>query len=359
MGSAAGAIAARVLGQGAGVMIGGRFLSDNMASVHPAVLAAMAEANAPDVAYDGDAWSKLLDGAFSDLFGIDCTALWVSTGTAANSIALATVVQPWEGIICHPEAHVEVDECGAPTFYAGGAKLIHVDGPAAKIDPAALVERIVSIRPDVHQVQPGAVTITNASEYGCVWTPDEVAAVAAVTQKHGLALHMDGARFANAVAFTGAHPGDVTWRAGVDVLSFGFTKNGAMNAEVIVLFGQERNERAADAARRLRKRGGHLLSKGRYIAAQMLAMLDGDLWLDTARSANAGAAKLAQAAGRRLLHPVQANELFLRLSTRDAERLRAVGFEFYDWGTGAGRFVVSWDQPEAEIDALVRTLIAL
>lgn len=332
-----------------------RFFSDNAAPVHPTVLDAIAAANRVDTAYDGDAWSARLNAAFSDLFETACDVVWVSTGTAANSIALASFVRPWQGVLCHAEAHVEVDECGAPAFYTGGAKLIHVAGDGAMIDPAALTDRLAAIRPDVHQVQPAAISITNATEYGRAWTPDAVAAIGAIARDRRLALHMDGARFANAIAHLGCAPADVTWRAGVDALSFGCTKNGAMNAEAIVFFG----DRGAVGARELRKRGGHLLSKGRFVAAQLLAMVEGDLWLANARAANAGAARLAAAAGDRLMHRVEANEVFLRLSADEAARLRAAGYDFYDWGAGAARMVVSWHHDAATIDPFAAAIAAL
>lgn len=328
-----------------------RFFSDNAAPVHPAVLEAIAAANAPDAAYDGDALSQRLDAAFSDLFETRCTALWVATGTAANSLALATLVKPWQAVLCHREAHIEVDECGAPALFSGGAKLILLDGEGAKIDAAAIDAAMAGIRKDVHQVQPAAVSITNASEYGLAWTPEEVAAVGEAARRHDLALHMDGARFANAVAFTGCHPADVTWRAGVSALSFGCVKNGGMNAEALVFFGD-----APEGVHELRKRSGHLQSKGRFLAAQLLAMIEGDLWLANARAANAAAAMIANAARERLLHPVQANEIFLRLSADEAARLRSAGFDFYDWGEAAARLVTSWHHSAADVAPLAEAI---
>lgn len=331
-----------------------RFFSDNAAPVHPAVLEAIAAANAPDAAYDGDALSQRLDASFSDLFETRCTALWVATGTAANSLALATLVKPWQAVLCHREAHIEVDECGAPALFSGGAKLILLDGEGAKIDAAAIDAAMAGIRKDVHQVQPAAVSITNASEYGLAWTPEEVAAVGEAARRHDLALHMDGARFANAVAFTGCHPANVTWRAGVSALSFGCVKNGGMNAEALVFFGD-----APEGVHELRKRSGHLQSKGRFLAAQLLAMIEGDLWLANARAANAAAATVADAAGERLLHPVQANEIFLRLSADEAARLRSAGFDFYDWGEAAARLVTSWHHGNADVAPLAEAIRAL
>ncbi|KQZ73117.1 threonine aldolase [Sphingopyxis sp. Root214] len=332
-----------------------RFFSDNAATVHPLVMEAMAAANQVDTAYDGDALSQSLDATFSELFETTCEVVWIPTGTAANSIILAHFVRPWQGILCYEEAHIEVDECGAPTFYSGGAKLMPLPGRGAKIDTDALKARIAGIRKDVHQVQPAAVSITNATEYGLAWRAEEVGAISEIARGAGMKLHMDGARFANAVAFLGCAPADVTWRAGVDALSFGFTKNGAMMAEAIVFFGGS----GGPGVRELKKRGGHLLSKGRFVAAQIRAMLANDLWLANARAANAGAAKLAAACGERLMHPVEANELFVRLTAEEAAKLRAAGFDFYDWGEGAARLVVSWDQDAEAVAPLAAAIGAL
>lgn len=332
-----------------------RFFSDNAATVHPVVMEALAAANHVDTAYDGDALSQSLDATFSDLFETECEVVWIPTGTAANSIILAHFVRPWQGILCYEEAHIEVDECGAPTFYSGGAKLMPLPGRGAKIDAEALKARIAGIRRDVHQVQPAAVSITNATEYGLAWRADEVGAISEIAKGAGMKLHMDGARFANAVAFLGCAPADVTWRAGVDALSFGFTKNGAMMAEAIVFFGGS----GGAGVRELKKRGGHLLSKGRFVAAQIRAMLKDDLWLANARAANAGAAKLAAACGNRLMYPVEANELFVRLTADEAAKLRDAGFDFYDWGEGAARLVVSWDQDAEAVGPLAAAIGAL
>lgn len=332
-----------------------RFFSDNAAGVCPEVMAALAAANHPDTAYDGDALSQSLDAAFSALFGTEVAALWISSGTAANALSLAAMVQPHQAVICHAEAHIQADECGAPEFYTGGAKLLLAQGAGAKLEPSAIEAIAASLRKDVHQVQPAAISITNATEYGLVYTPDEVAAVGDLAKRRGLGLHMDGARFANAVATLGCAPADLTWRAGVDALSFGFVKNGGMTAEAIIFFRPD----LAAATRYRRKRAGHLLSKGRFAAAQILAMLDGDVWLRNARAANAAAAHIANAAYDRLLHPVEANEVFLRLTGAEAAALRARGFEFYDWVPGVARLVCSWDQPAAEVEALAAAIGAL
>lgn len=334
-----------------------RFFSDNAAAVSQPVLDALAAANSVDTAYDEDALSQRLDAAFSDIFETEVTALWVSTGTAANALALAALCPPHGAIVCHEEAHIQNDECGAPEFYTHGAKLLLGTGEGAKLVPEE-VERIAgSIRDDVHQMQPHALSITQASEYGMVYTADEVAALGDLCRARGWDLHMDGARFANAVAHLDCPPADVTWRAGVDMLSFGCVKNGGLSAEAIILFGDARGKAAEIRYRR--KRGGHLLSKGRYLAAQVLAMLENDLWLHNARAANAGAKLIADAAPDRLVYPAEANEVFIRLSAEEAASLRAKGFDFYDWGIGEARFVTSWDQGADEVRPLAEAIAAL
>jgi len=332
-----------------------RFFSDNAAAAHPKVIEAIAEANRLDTAYDGDAWSRRLDGAFSDLFGTEVRALWVTTGTAANCLALAALCPPYGAILCHRDAHIENDEAGAPGFYTGGAKLILLDGEGAKIAPGTVAAACDRIRKDVHQVQPSAISITNATEYGLAYSAAEVAALGEFARQRGLGFHMDGARLANALATTGEDLADVTWRAGVDALSFGFVKNGGLSAEALILFKTE----LADEIAVRRKRAGHLLSKGRFLAAQILAMLDGDLWRDNARAANAVAQTLAQAAPERLVYPVEANEIFLKVSADEAAGLRSQGFDFYDWAAGEIRLVTSWDQQGEAVDRLAAAIAAL
>jgi threonine aldolase len=332
-----------------------RFFSDNAAPAHPKVLEAIAAANRLDTAYDGDEWSKRLDGAFSDLFGTEVRAFWMTTGTAANCLALAAICPTYRGILCHKDAHIETDEAGAPGFFTGGAKMIPLDGEGAKVTPETVAAACDRIRKDVHQVQPAALSITNATEYGLVYRVGEVAELGRLAKERGLAFHMDGARLANAVASTGESLADVTWRAGIDALSFGFVKNGGLNAECMILF---RTELAEEVAVR-RKRAGHLLSKGRYLAAQILAMLEDDLWLENARSANAAAQKLAQAAPQRLVFPVEANEVFLKVSSDEAASLRAQGFDFYDWAAGEIRLVTSWDQKLEDVERLAAAIATL
>jgi len=330
-----------------------RFFSDNAAPVHPNVFAAMAAADQIDTAYDGDALSRGLDARFSALFGRDATVLWVPTGTAANALALAALCPPYGGVICHKDSHVQNDECGAPEFFTHGAKLMLGEGPDAKLTVKEVTRVADAIANDVHRVQPRALSITNATEYGCVYTPDEVAALGGFAKARGWGFHMDGARFANAIVTLGCTPAELTH--GVDVLSFGFVKNGGLSAEALVFF----DPALADATARRRKRAGHLLSKGRYLAAQIHAMLDDDLWLETARTANAHARTLAEAADERLISPVEANELFLRMTPEEAARLRAQGFDFYDWAAGEIRLVTHWASPTHEVEALARAIGAL
>jgi threonine aldolase len=332
-----------------------RFFSDNAAPAHPRIIEAIAASNRMDTAYDGDEWSARLDGAFSELFETEVRAFWVSTGTAANCLALAALCPPYRSILCHRDAHIEVDEAAAPAFFTGGAKLVLLDGSGAKVTPGAVAEACDAIRDDVHQVQPAAISITNATEYGLAYRSAEVAAIGELARERGLALHMDGARLANALVSTGESLADVTWRAGIDALSFGFVKNGGLNAEALILF---RTDLADEIAVR-RKRAGHLLSKGRMMAAQILAMLEDDLWLDNARAANAAAQKIAKAAPHRLVYPVEANEIFLHVSEEEAQSLRAQGFDFYDWGAGQIRFVTSWDSREQDIARLASAIAAL
>lgn len=333
-----------------------RFTSDNTATVAPEIMAAIVEANAaPTAPYDGDPWSAGLSDVFSRFFETEVAAFSVMTGTAANSLALSCMTPAFGAVVCHREAHIQVDECGAPEFYTGGAKLLLAGGHCAKITPQSFAEALVDMRGDVHQVQPRVLSLTQATELGCVYTPVEVAALAQAAKARGMLVHMDGARFANAVVHLGCHPADVTWRAGVDVLCFGATKNGALAAEAVIFFNKAL---AAEFGLR-RKRGGHLLSKGRYISAQLTTYIETGLWRRNAERANALAQRLARAAGDRLLYPVQANELFLAIGADGVRNLRAQGFEFYDWGAeGAGqiRLVVSWDQVEVHVEALAAAL---
>ena len=330
-----------------------RFLSDNAASVHPKVWEAMRAADTVDAPYDNDALSQRLDERFSGVFGREVTVLWVATGTAANCLALAPMVAPHGGVVCHREAHIEADEAGAPGFYLHGAKLMLAQGEGARLTPDAIRAVIDPIRDDVHQVQPHAISITQASEYGRAYRPEEIAAISRLARERKLGLHMDGARFANAAAFLGVSAAQAA--GDVDALSFGCVKNGAMNAEAIVFF----DTALADMVRYRRKRAGHLQSKGRFLAAQLLAMIEDDLWLDNARAANAAAQAITEQATERLMHPVEANEVFIRLSPDEREVLRGIGYQFYDWGADAARFVASWDSDLGEARALGRAIADL
>ena len=332
------------------------YFSDNNARACPEVIEAVVAAN--DItrgSYDGDEISARLDGVFGEFFGKECRVFPVSTGTAANALALASLVPPWGAVVCHKEAHIHVDEAGAPEFFTGGAKLILAEGEGAKLTPATVSQAVAAMRGDVHQVQPGALSITQATEYGRVYTPEEVSALGEEAERRRWRLHMDGARFANALVHLGCHPGDVTWRAGVDVLSFGCIKNGGMSAEALIFFDPS----LADTLQHRRKRAGQMPSKGRFAAAQLLAMIESGAWERNARGANAAAAEVAKAAGDRLMHPVEANEIFVRVGVEGAARLRAQGFDFYDWGnagSGEARLVMSWDADPKEAAELASAL---
>jgi threonine aldolase len=335
------------------------FFSDNAAGAHPAVVAAVAAAAGPEPAgYDSDRFSAALDDAFSALFERSVRVFAVPSGTAANALGLSAIVPPFGGVWCHAEAHIEVDEAGSVPFYTGGASLMLVPAPAGKLTVDHLDAAAARRRGDVHQVQPAALSLTQATECGTVYAPAEVAVLSQWARARGLHVQMDGARFANAVAGLGCAPADITWRAGVDLLSFGCIKNGGMSAEALVVF----DPALAETIPVRRKRAGLMPSKGRFAAAQLLTMLDGGLWLENARRANAGARQLAAAAQARLLYPVEANELFVRLTPAERADLRALGFGFYDWelaGPEAARFVVRWDQDEAAIAQLALALRAL
>jgi threonine aldolase len=333
-----------------------RFLSDNTASACPEILAAMAQVNHGRVpAYGEDEWSARLDRAFSDFFGREVRAFVVSTGTAANALALATLSPPYGAIFAHHEAHIATDECGAPGFFTGGAQLVLLPGEHGRLTPDTLRAALAIHPTSLHSVQAAVLSVTQATELGTVYRRRDLTQLAETAHQRSLRVHMDGARFANAVAFLNCHPGDITWRAGIDVLSFGATKNGALAAEAVVFF----DPALVKDFELHRKRAGHLLSKFRYAAVQLLTYLESGLWLRNAERTNHLAQRIGHAAGAVLMHPVEANEIFLRLGTVRRAALRAAGFEFYDWGPeprGEARFVVSWDQPEEEVQALCTAL---
>jgi threonine aldolase len=333
-----------------------RFYSDNTATAAPEILAAIVEANqGHTIAYGDDPWTKRLDEVLGQFFGTEVRAFAVTTGTAANSLSLATLSPPWGAIYTHEEGHIGVDECGAPQFFTGGAQLVSLPGANGKLTPEVLRAAVEKHPANVHTVQPAVVSLTQATELGTAYRPDEISAISELARERGLAVQMDGARFANALTFLDCHPGDITWRAGVDVLSFGATKNGALAAEAVVFFNPER---VRDFEFR-RKRAGHLISKSRFVAAQFLAYVETGVWQRNARRANAFAQRIGRAAGTTLLHPVEANEVFVRLGEERKAGLRVKGFGFYDWGparSGEARFVASWDQREDDVEALCSAL---
>ena len=336
------------------------FCSDNVTGAAPEILAALAAANAGTASgYGSDPWSERLTARASELFERECAILPVTTGTASNALALALLAPPHGAVYCHETAHVMTDECGAPEFYAAGAKLLTLPGPLGKLQPASIAASMAFIRTmGVHHVQPAAVTVSQTTEWGTVYALDELEALGRVAHEHGLALHMDGARFANALARLGCSPAEATWKRGVDVLSLGATKNGALAAEAIVLFDPKRAEELAFR----RKRGGHLWSKMRFLSAQLLAYFEGDLWLRHARNANALATRLSGGLvglGARLLAPTDANEVFVALPAAAIAGLRQDGYDFYDWIAPPGqsgpaiRLVTAYDMVAADVEALL------
>jgi threonine aldolase len=328
------------------------FMSDNVAGAAPEIMAALLTANdgtAPS--YGADAISKRLEQRFADLFGRPVAVFPVATGTAANALALAQFTPPWGAVYCHAEAHIQADECGAPEMFTGGAKLVPLPDPHGKLSPETLAAALDRApKGFVHAVQPAALSLTQATEAGTVYRPDEVAALADIAHRHGLSVHMDGARFANAVAHLGCDPADVTWRAGVDALSFGATKNGALGAEAVIFFDPAK---AADFAYR-RKRSAHLFSKMRFLSAQLDAYLADGLWLRLATHANAMAARLAQGLaalpGVTLTHPVEANEIFAALPEAMITHLQAQGAGFYRWDGQVVRLVTAWNTPASDVE---------
>ena len=333
-----------------------RFLSDNAARACPEVMAALVAANAREPAYDGDRWSVRLDGVLSDWFGRPCRAFAVGTGTAANALALAAMCPGYGAVLAHEHAHINTDECGAPEFFTGGAKIVPLAGAHGRLDIAGLEAAAGRLRGDVHESPVRALSLSQATESGTVYRPADIAELAAFGRVRGWRVHLDGARFANAVVALGCAPGELV--EGVDALALGCIKNGGLGAEALVLFDLGIAEEVAFR----RKRAGQTPSKGRFRAAEIVAMIETGAWERNARAANAGAVRLAAAAGARLIHPVEANELFVDLGGGAAAVLRSSGFAFYDWspdGPHAGRFVVAWDQPAAEIDALAAAFAAL
>ena len=331
------------------------FRSDNEAPAAPEIVAALTAANSgPAHAYGDDAWSARLAERFGAVFETELVVCPVATGTAANALALAELAPPWGAVYCHPDAHANTDECGAPEFYTGGAKLVGVAGEHGKIDADALARVLAATGAHgEHEALPSALTLTQATEAGTVYAPEEVAALAAAARRHGLGVHMDGARLGNALAHLDCAPADATWRAGVDILSFGATKNGALAAEAVIDF---RPGAGATLARR-RKRGGHLWSKMRYLSAQLEACLKGGLWL---RLAGKGRTR-APRASRRGLRPFPASRSCTPSNRTKCScapdrkcpaPLRAAGFEFHSWPgeDDAFRLVAPWCVEGVEIE---------
>ncbi len=342
------------------------FASDNVTAMAPEILAAIAAANeGPAMPYGEDPVTERVRARFNEIFETETTVFPVATGTAANVLGLSLLTPPYGAVYCHRDAHIAVDECGAPEFYTGGAKLVTLEGAQGKFTAADL-ERAVGGAGVVHHVQPAAVSVTQATEAGTLYRPDEIAAIGEVARARGLGLHMDGARFANALVALDCSPAEMTWKAGVDVLAFGATKNGAMAAEAVMIF---KPELAKEFAFR-RKRGGHLFSKGRFLSAQLEGYLNGDLWLRNAGHANELAARLGTGLsglpGTTLQYPVEANILFLSLSEVMVNGLKAAGFMFYDWttpATAAGqreiRLVTAFNSTSADVEAFIETAAAL
>jgi threonine aldolase len=306
------------------------FASDNTAPVAPAILDALSAANTGyALGYGNDDWTKALEHRFAEIFEREVAVFLVPTGTAANALALAHVSPPWGVVLCHAESHIATDECGAVEFFGGGLRLVGLPGEGGKIAPATLKNALAGYGGhSPHQMIPSALSITQASEAGTIYRTGEIAALAEIAHGRSLALHMDGARFANALVRLNATPAQMTWQAGVDVLSFGATKSGAMAAEAVIVFDPAR---AAYLGER-RKRAGHLLSKHRFIAVQMLAFLAEDYWLTLARHANAKADLLATqltAIGIKPVWPVEANLVFAVLPRALDAKLRAAGAGYY------------------------------
>ncbi|MGH2342756.1 threonine aldolase family protein [Segnochrobactraceae bacterium EtOH-i3] len=309
------------------------FGSDNMVGASDAVMAALLEANAGTApSYGADPWTERAGRLLNETFEREVTAFFVATGTAANCLALAALTRPWEAVLCHAQAHIRVDESSGPEFFTGGARLIALPDRAGKLTAdllAAELDRLPARAP--HNVLPAVLSLTQASECGLVYSVAEVTALAAEAHARGLAVHMDGARFANALVATGASPAEMSWKAGVDVLCLGASKNGALACEAVIFFDAEK----AAAFANIRKRGGHLISKGRLFGAQCCGWLEGGDWLRLAAHSNAMARRLGEGLARlpgvSLGWPVEANEVFPLLPVAMIERLRAAGAYFYDW----------------------------
>jgi threonine aldolase len=327
-----------------------QFASDNYAGICPEAWAAMEQANLGHVpAYGDDIWTQRAADAFRTLFETDCEVFFAFNGTAANSLALASLCQSYHSVICAESAHVETDECGAPEFFSGGSKLLTASGSDNKLTPES-IRRVAANRTDIHFPKPRVVTITQSTETGQVYTVAEIEAIARTCRDLGLSLHMDGARFANACASLGCTPAEMTWKAGVDVLCFGGTKNGMAIGEAILFF---HHAQAVDFDYRC-KQAGQLASKMRFLSAPWVGMLESGAWLRNGHHANDCARRFAAAIqGVPIMFPVEANAVFLRLSEQALAALRSRGWRFYTFIGGAARFMFAWDTDPARVDALV------
>lgn len=337
-----------------------QFASDNNAGICPEAWEALARANAGHApGYGSDDWTAAATRAIQDLFDTDCEVFLVFNGSAANALGLAAICRSTDAIVCHANAHINVDECGGPEFMSGGAKLLAIDLPHAKLTPEAVIARAATPH-DEHASRPRALALTQATEFGTVYSIDELAALSETAHARRMKVQMDGARFANAIAYLGCSPADSTWRAGVDVLSLGGTKNGLPFGEAVVFFDRALAEEFA----RRRKQAGQLASKMRYLAAPWLGVLRNGVWLRHAAHANAMAQRLARALegvrGARLLAPVQANGVFIDLPARVVSGLRARGWRFYTFiGESGCRFMCAWDTPAEAVDRLARDVTEL
>ncbi|WP_245977636.1 threonine aldolase family protein [Kushneria sinocarnis] len=337
-----------------------RFLaSDNTSGICPEAMETLLEANASDdLAYGNDRWTQLASDRFRELFETDCEVFFVFNGTAANSLALASMCQSYHSVICHQLAHIETDECGGPEFFSNGSKLLNVGGDNGRITPSGIATTVTR-RGDIHYPRPKVVSLTQATEVGTLYSLDELRAIREVADRYELKIHMDGARFANACAALECSPAELSWRSGVDVLCFSGTKNGLAFGEAVIFF----DRRMAEDFEYRCKQAGQLASKMRFISAPWLGLLDSGAWLDNARHANAMASRLAEGLkdveGVELMFPVQANSLFLELPSRVQQTLRERGWTFYTFiGEGGVRFVCSWNTSPELIDALRDDIIA-
>jgi threonine aldolase len=341
------------------------FRSDNTGAAAPQMIEAIAAANIGTAAgYGADEWTTALQQRFSDFFETKVRVFPVATGTAANALALASICPPFSAVYCSGIAHIETSEGNATGFFGAGTKLVHVDGPHGKMDPAKLSDALAGAGVGLtHKSQPAAINLTQATDLGAVYSLDEIHALTNVARVHGLKVHMDGARFANAAARLGCTPAEATWKAGVDILSFGVTKNGGVMADGIVVFSPDVAQQLAFHLRR----AGQVWSKMRFGSAQLMRYIEGGLWLDLARRSNAAAARIASALsgepGVRLLAPVEANEIFVEMVPAAMDALEREGIRFFRRGPRMARFVCRWDTTDAEIraltDAIVRSSAAL